>query len=227
MYFFGDVVEKLGPKKYQITGGGFSTCVQPTPRWELHASTVLLNIDHYTMLRNAIFRVKNVPLMYLPILYYPTKEENRATGFLLPTYGTSTVDGQIFSNAFFWAIDRSQDATVMHDWYSKTGQGLAGEYRYNFGGGSDGSLRSYLKDGRQATYTTPDGLATTQPSSRYYEIAGGANHDAPGQDARPRLRGLLLQRDHDADASQQRVRRVAQQPPVRRQRHRRPGASTR
>ena len=77
--------------------------------------TVLLNIDHYTVLRNAILRVKNVPLMYVPILYYPTKEENRATGFLLPTYGRSTYRGTSISTAFFWAISRNQDATFLHD----------------------------------------------------------------------------------------------------------------
>ena len=40
VYFFGETVEKLGPKKYRITNGGFTTCVQPTPRWDLHADTV-------------------------------------------------------------------------------------------------------------------------------------------------------------------------------------------
>src|SRR5262249_56623526 len=34
-YFWGETVEKLGPQTYQITHGGFTTCVQPTPRWEL------------------------------------------------------------------------------------------------------------------------------------------------------------------------------------------------
>ncbi|HUK33751.1 MAG TPA: LptA/OstA family protein, partial [Vicinamibacterales bacterium] len=58
VYFVGEVVEKVGPRKYKITKGGFTTCVQPTPRWELHADTVILNIDHYTFLRNAIFNVK-------------------------------------------------------------------------------------------------------------------------------------------------------------------------
>ena len=47
--------------------------------------------------------VKGVPLFYLPILYYPTKKEDRATGFLLPTYGQSTLQGQSLHNAFFWA----------------------------------------------------------------------------------------------------------------------------
>ena len=39
VYFFGDTVEKIGPRKYRITNGGFTTCVQPTPRWDLHADT--------------------------------------------------------------------------------------------------------------------------------------------------------------------------------------------
>ena len=40
VYFFGEKIEKIGPKKYRITNGGFTTCVQPTPRWELAAGTV-------------------------------------------------------------------------------------------------------------------------------------------------------------------------------------------
>ena len=34
-YFWGETLTKLGPKKYKIENGGFTTCVQPTPRWEV------------------------------------------------------------------------------------------------------------------------------------------------------------------------------------------------
>jgi len=61
VYFQGETVEKIGPKKYKITNGGFTTCVQPTPRWELHAGTVVLSIDNYTLLRSAVFSVDYVP----------------------------------------------------------------------------------------------------------------------------------------------------------------------
>ena len=177
---FGEKIEKIGPKKYRITNGGFSTCVQPTPRWDLHAGTVILNVDHYTLLTNAVLRVKGVPMFYTPILYYPTKREDRATGFLIPTYGSSSLRGQSIHNAFFWAIDRSQDATVMHDWFSKTGQGVGGEYRYNFGAGTDGNFRSYFRDQQAATYTLSDGSLTTTDASRSFEIRGGANQLLPG-----------------------------------------------
>src|SRR5206468_2220479 len=144
------------------------------------ADTVVLNIDHYTVLRDTVLKVKGVPMFYLPVLYYPTKREGRATGFLIPTYGASSLRGQSIHNAFFWAIDRSQDATLMHDWFSKTGQGMGGEYRYNFGNGSDGNFRSYLLDQHEATYAQLNGTSSTLPATRSYEIRGGANQLIPG-----------------------------------------------
>jgi LPS-assembly protein len=177
--FFGEKIEKIGPKKYRITNGGFSTCVQPTPRWDLHAGTVILNVDHYTILTNAVLRVKGVPMFYTPILYYPTKREDRATGFLMPTYGSSSLRGQSIHNGFFWAIDRSQDATIVHDYASKTGQGVGGEYRYNLGTG-DGNIRAYLDNKHDANYVDDFGNDTPVAGSRSYQINGGANQLLPG-----------------------------------------------
>ena len=172
VYFFGETVEKIGPKKYKIIQGGFTTCVQPTPRWDLHADTIILNLDHYTLLKQVVMNVKGVPLFYLPVLYYPTTKEDRATGFLLPTHGTSTLRGRSLHNAFFWAINRSQDATILHDWFSKTGQGVGTEYRYNFGGGSDGDFRGYLLD-QHAT--------TELPAITSYQLNGSAGQLLPGR----------------------------------------------
>jgi LPS-assembly protein len=179
IYFFGDTVEKQGPKKYRITNGGFTTCVQPTPRWDLHAGSVVLNLDHYTMLRQAVLKVKGVPLFYSPILYYPTKRDGRATGFLLPTYGSTGLRGQSIANQFFWAIDRSQDATFKHEWYSKTGQGFGGEYRYNLGTG-DGSVNVFaLRE--HASTSVQNGQEYTLPASNSFEVRGTASQALPGR----------------------------------------------
>jgi LPS-assembly protein len=179
VYFFGESIEKLGPRKYKIKNGGFSTCVQPTPRWDLNADTVILNVDHYTFLKQAVLRVKGVPMFYLPVLYYPTKKEDRATGFLLPTYGASSLRGQSIHNAFFWAINRSQDATLMHDWYSQTGQGMGSEYRYNFGGGDDGNFKAYLLNDHTPRLDA-NGVGQPSDNTRSFEIRGNANQLLPG-----------------------------------------------
>jgi LPS-assembly protein len=177
--FWGERLEKIGPKKYKITRGGFTTCIQPTPRWEIVSGTVTLNLDDYAWLTNSLFRVKGVPLMYLPVFYYPIQEDDRATGFLIPTYGSSTVKGQVFSNAFFWAIGRSHDATIYHDWMTKAGQQLGGEYRYVLGPGSQGNSRFTYLDENPVT-TTTDGVAQTTAGTRSYSIGGDLVQRLPG-----------------------------------------------
>jgi len=176
VYFFGDVIEKIGPKKYRITNGGLSTCLQPTPRWNLIAKTIVVNINHYTELSQAVLNVKGVPMLYLPFLYYPTKEGDRATGILVPTYSSSSVLGTGLHNAFFWAIDRSQDLTVQHEWYSKMGQALGGDYRYNWGGGSIGDIQGYFKIPKNNNDPT-----NPFPPERSYNISGTANQMLPGR----------------------------------------------
>lgn len=172
VYFFGDSVERLSERQYRLTHGAFTTCVQPTPRWELVSGRATINIDDYAVLRNTVLKVKGVPLMYLPYAYYPLKDGQRATGFLLPTYGTSTIRGQAISNAFFLAMGRSQDATVFHDWFTRAGQGVGGEYRYIAGPGSEGSARAYLFSQRASQFATTTGSSLALPSTHSFEVTG-------------------------------------------------------
>ena len=178
-YFYGETLEKLNEEKYRIRKGGFTTCVQPTPRWEMTASSATLTVDKYAILKNAILQVKGVPLFYMPIFYYPVQEDDRATGFLLPQYGSSIVRGQMLSNAFFWAVNRSADVTVFHDWYTKTGQGFGGELRYIMAPGSDGTARAYFLNEKAATYSGSGGTTSTTPDRRSFEIRANASQRLP------------------------------------------------
>ena len=153
-FFYGATIEKLGPDRYRVHRGGFTTCVQPTPRWEMTADSVTLTVDRRAVLRHAVLKVKDVPLLYLPAMYYPINRADRATGFLLPVYGTSQLRGPSFSNAFFWAIDRSQDLTVFHDWFTRAGHGVGTEYRYAAAAGSGGEIRAYRLQQREVTLDT-------------------------------------------------------------------------
>ena len=156
MLFWGEIMEKTGPRTYKLTRGGFTSCVQPTPRWEVRASSVTINLDQYAMLRSAVLRVKGVPLFYLPALYYPIQADDRATGILMPTYGASTIRGNSISNAFFWAINRSHDATIFHDLFTSTGQG--------FGGDDQRPGRVRRRRGPAPPRSTRDGFAATRGS---------------------------------------------------------------
>ena len=171
-YFWGETIEKLGPKKYRISKGGFTTCVQPTPRWEMVAGTVTLTLEKRAVLTNMLLKVKDVPVFYLPAMYYPINKEDRATGFLIPIYGSSDIKGQTINNAFFWAINRSQDATLYHSFYSKTGQSFGGEYRYVQSAGSSGNIQTTVVREHEATYTQADGREQTFPGIDSYTVTG-------------------------------------------------------
>lgn len=179
IYFYGETIEKIGEDKYRITKGWFTTCVQPTPRWQVVTGKATINLEDYAILRNAVVRVKDVPVFYLPVLYYPIQSDDRATGFLLPTYGRSTYRGQSLSNAFFWAMNRSQDLTLFHDWYTKTGQGVGSEYRYVAAPGSEGQFRAYWLSQKEASYSLPGGGSTVTPAGTSYEFSGGVTQALP------------------------------------------------
>lgn len=174
VYFYGDEIEKIGSDKYRIKKGGFTTCVQPTPRWEIVSGTATLNMNDYVIMRNAVVHVKDVPVFYLPLLYYPIQDDDRATGFLLPMYGASQAAGSSISNAFFWAINRSQDATFFHDWMFSRGSGMGAEYRYLLGRQSNGDFRYYFLDEKEALLN-----GRVRPARQSKSMRGGLSQNLP------------------------------------------------
>jgi lipopolysaccharide assembly outer membrane protein LptD (OstA) len=173
-YFYGDTIEKIGPDRYRITHGGFTTCLQPIPRWQIVAGSVTIRLDHYALLKNAVMEAKGIPVFYFPAIYYPIKKDDRATGLLMPTYGTSTYRGFSLSNAFFWVLGRSQDVTFLDDWFSKRGNGMGAEYRYASAPGSSGFLKFYRLSEHESTIQNADGSVTTVPGDLSYEVQANA-----------------------------------------------------
>jgi LPS-assembly protein len=174
VYFYGDTIDKIGPDRYRITHGGFTTCVQPTPRWKIVAGSVKIRLDHYALLKNAVIEAKGIPVFYFPVIYYPIHKDDRATGFLMPTYGTSTYRGTSLSNAFFWVLGRSQDVTFLDDWFSNRGNGVGAEYRYVQAPGSSGSLRVYRLSEHESTIQNVDGSTTLVPGDLSYNVRASA-----------------------------------------------------
>jgi LPS-assembly protein len=178
-FFWGETIEKLGPRTYKITHGGFTTCAQPTPRWQLVATSVVLTLEKHATLKNALMKVKDVPVFYIPAMYYPINKEDRATGLLIPVYGASSVKGQTISNAFFWAINRSQDATFYNSFYSKTGYSFGSQYRYVQTRGS-GNVQFTTVREHEASYDQPDGSVNVVPGIDSYTFNGTLSQALPG-----------------------------------------------
>src|SRR3989441_6624942 len=78
--------------------------------------------------RSTLFPYTTLFRSYMPAVLFPAKRE-RATGFLFPQLGSSSVQGFKVREAFFWDISPSQDMTVALDYRGKLGEGADLEYR--------------------------------------------------------------------------------------------------
>jgi len=129
----------------------FTPCAQCTPRWKISCSNGKIKKEKYVQMKNVLFKVKKVPVFYVPILHYPLDKDGRATGFLFPLMGSSKDKGFFVSNAFFWDIKPYMDLTLNVDYYSKAGIGLAEDFRY-LTHGMQGNIKLYYmtyRDGFQ------------------------------------------------------------------------------
>jgi LPS-assembly protein len=137
-------IERVDDSTYRMEGASFTSCYQPSPRWNFHASSARLEVDDKIVAHNVLFKVKGVPAFYTPFIMYPINEDKRATGFLLPEYGNSSYRGTHFREGFFWVMGRSFDQTFYGDYYSNFGTGFAHQLRYALQPPSNALLDSYF-----------------------------------------------------------------------------------
>ncbi len=126
--FTGKVVEKHGPDHYLVRQGTVTTCELPHPKWRFNARRITVDVDGSAKIYNSNFRIEGVPMFYFPFVTTPVQKQ-RESGFLIPSFGNSSLKGKIAGESFYWAINRSMDATLGGDYYSKRGWEQRGEFR--------------------------------------------------------------------------------------------------
>ncbi len=142
LLFKAESAEKKAADIFELRTARVTTCLQPVPRWGFSFSRAEVKTDERLKMWNAVLRVKNVPVFYLPYISYPLEKE-RASGFLTPRIGHSGPKGFQLSQSYYWAIARNMDATIGLDLYSRAGIGAGLEYRYLFPKGTEGEASLY------------------------------------------------------------------------------------
>ncbi|HYL91689.1 MAG TPA: LPS assembly protein LptD [Alphaproteobacteria bacterium] len=127
--FTGKMVEKTGTDEYVIYHGSVTSCELPHPKWKFTASKIVLEIGGSARIHNTVFHTKGVPVIYLPFAALPAEKLGRQTGFLIPSGGTSSSKGNFLGDSFYWAINRSMDATLGAEYFSKRGWSLREMFR--------------------------------------------------------------------------------------------------
>ncbi len=127
--FTGKMVEQTGPDEYVLHHGSVTSCELPHPKWTFNAEKIILRVGNSAHIYHTTFRLKGVPVFYLPYASPPVERLGRKSGFLIPNFGTSNTKGTIVGDAFYWAINRSMDATIGGEYLSKRGWALTENFR--------------------------------------------------------------------------------------------------
>lgn len=149
-YISGTRMEKLGEDTYLVTECRLTTCDGTKPAWTITGSEVKVTLESYGTIKDAAFRIREIPVFYSPYVIFPGKKR-RQTGLLPPKAGYSTRNGLDTEIPFFWAISDQVDATLYQRYLAQRGymQGL--EFRYQEDKDSEGTflgdvlLRDQLK----------------------------------------------------------------------------------
>ncbi|WP_175596944.1 LPS-assembly protein LptD [Peristeroidobacter soli] len=127
----------------------YTTCPLGNEDWMLTASDIDISQRAGIGIgRGVRLDFKGVPLLYTPFISFPVGNE-RKSGFLFPTIGTSSRSGYSLSVPWYWNIATNYDATFTPTYFSKRGLKLDSEFRYLNQAGEGQLEVQYLPDDNQ------------------------------------------------------------------------------
>ena len=89
IYFTADSVEKVSVNTIVIINAELTACEDSVPKWSFKTRRAVIRIGDRVRFKNPTFRVKNIPIIFLPFASISLKPRDRASGFLTPTFSGS------------------------------------------------------------------------------------------------------------------------------------------
>jgi len=180
----GSRLEKHEGQVYSVEDGLFTTCLCESGRtpWSIGAKEIHLEKDGQGTVEDGTFYLYDVPVLYLPYAIFPLQTE-RASGLLIPRFGSSTEDGFLYQQPFFWAIDKSNDATLNFTVESSSRIGAIGEYRTVLRQGTNAEVAaSYFNESWRSNRSVEDPFLADPniPLNRWNVIGSHRNRNESG-----------------------------------------------
>ena len=158
-------LKKTGKKTFFLEDATITSCDADPPAWRITGKNITTTKHKSIQGKHAVFRVKNIPVLYTPYFWAPLSKE-RETGFLFPEYGYSSTRGHYFKEGFFWAIRDDQDLSIYLDYYGEKGIAEGLDYRYVISPQANGELWMYH-------------VSDSDPSRDLYEVKAYHNQELP------------------------------------------------
>lgn len=114
----------------RLKDGTYTTCEPNSNAWTLKGNNITLNpATGFGTATNVTLRVKDIPVMYTPYIYFPI-DDRRQSGFLPPSFSTSSDTGFMLVTPYYFNLAPNYDATLYPRYMAKRGLLMEGEFRY-------------------------------------------------------------------------------------------------
>ncbi len=190
-----DRLEFRGEDRYYLQNASYSTCEPGKRDWDIAVDELDLDYtEDRGKGRNALVRFMDVPLFYSPWMSFALNNQ-RVSGFLPPTLGTTSKSGFEVAAPYYWNIAPDKDATITPRVLSRRGVQLNAEFRYlldttanhvamatGYPLSDKGQLRiEYLPDDKQANRDRY-GYSVIHTQNLGYGFAGSLNLNGVSDD---------------------------------------------
>ncbi|MEW6562262.1 MAG: LPS-assembly protein LptD [Pseudomonadota bacterium] len=150
-----DTLHLEDKQHYTMRNATYTTCPVGNDDWKMHMGE--LRIDRERQIgeaSNAYIEFKGTPILYTPWMDFPLNDQ-RKSGFLGPTFGSTSKGGSEITIPYYWNIAPDMDATISPRAMFKRGVLLQNEFRY---------LESGYKGKLNLDYLPNDSLTRTNRS---------------------------------------------------------------
>ena len=114
----------------RLKDGTYTTCEPNSNAWQLKGNNITLNpATGFGTATNVTLRVKDIPVFYTPYIYFPI-DDRRQSGFLPPSFSSSTDTGFMLVTPYYFNLAPNYDATLYPRYMTKRGLLMEGEFRY-------------------------------------------------------------------------------------------------
>ena len=128
---------KMNKKNSEFNKSIFTLCAyrenDKCPPWSIQATKMLHDSEKKTIYYdNAVVKIFDLPIFYLPRLSHPDPSVDRRSGFLVPTISDSKNLGFGVSIPYFFSIGKDKNFTLTSKFYANEHPLFTGEYHQAF-----------------------------------------------------------------------------------------------
>ena len=130
-YYYGEKIKKVTPEVYFIKNGLYTTSNDRIdPEYYFFSPKMKIIPKDKVIAQSVFLYIEGVPIFWIPFGVFPNRH-GRASGMIVPTYGTDATYGTYFSNfGYFWATNDYMDLTFKGSVFSKGRYDFNTRYRY-------------------------------------------------------------------------------------------------